>query len=110
MDNHTGLTDEQVLRSRHEHGANILTKQKGKSFLRQFFSNLNDPVIRILLCALAVNLLLLFQDADWVETVGIAVAVFLATLISTLSEYSSAKAFACITDSVTESRILSTRT
>ena len=88
-----GLDDASVERSRKEHGINTLSRQKQKSFLRQFFSNLNDPVIRILLGALAINLLLLFRDADWLETIGIGVAVFLATLISTLSEYGSARAF-----------------
>ncbi len=88
-----GLSDEQVLSSRRAHGENKITRQKGKSFLRHFLSNLNDPVIRILLCALVVNILLLFHDADWMETLGIGLAVFLATLISTLSEYRSQKAF-----------------
>ena len=90
----TGLTDAQVQASRRAHGRNILSKKKQKSFLFQFFSNLNDPVIRILLCALVINLLLLFGDGDALETLGIGIAVFLATLISTLSEYGSAKAFA----------------
>ena len=82
-----GLNARAVLESRKAHGANVLTKQKQKSFLGQFLANLNDPVIRILLVALAVHLLLLFGDGDLLETVGIAIAVFLATLISTLSEY-----------------------
>ena len=88
-----GLDEKAVVRARAEHGDNRLTRQKKKPFLLQFFSNLNDPVIRILLCAMAVNLLLLFGSADWMETVGIAGAVFLATLVSTLSEYGSQKAF-----------------
>lgn len=90
---HAGLTEAEVERSRREHGSNRLTKRKRKSFLRQFLSNLNDPVIRILLCALAVKLILLFRDSDPLETLGIGVAVFLAALISTLSEYGSARAF-----------------
>ena len=88
-----GLSDREVLASRKQHGANILTKRKRVSFWRQFLSNLGDPVIRILLAALGINLLMLFQNTDWIETLGIAVAVFLATLISTLSEQGSAKAF-----------------
>ena len=88
-----GLSDREVLTSRKQHGANILTKRKRVSFWRQFLSNLGDPVIRILLAALGINLLMLFQNTDWIETLGIAVAVFLATLISTLSEQGSAKAF-----------------
>ncbi len=89
-----GLSAHEVLASREKHGNNLLSRRPQKSFLRQFFGNLSDPVIRILLAALAVNLILLFKTADWVETVGIAAAVFLATLISTLSERSSERAFA----------------
>lgn len=89
-----GLTAAQVRESREKHGENRLTQRKRRSFGRQFLSNLGDPVIRILLCALGVNLLLLTRDGDWIETVGIAVSVFLATFISTLSEYGSEAAFA----------------
>ena len=88
-----GLREDEVLRARREHGENVLSRQKRKSFLRQFLSNLNDPVIRILLAALGVHLLLLFGNGDLAETIGIGVAVFLATFISTLSEYGSARAF-----------------
>ena len=88
-----GLRGDEVLRARREHGENILSRQKRKSFLRQFLGNLNDPVIRILLAALAIHLLLLLGNGDLGETIGIGVAVFLATLISTLSEYGSARAF-----------------
>ncbi len=88
-----GLTSEEVLRSREEQGDNLLTTQKQKSFLRHFFENLGDPVIRILLCALVVNLIFAFRGGDPVESIGIAVSVFLATLISTLSERGSEKAF-----------------
>ena len=89
----TGLSQDEVIASRKQYGANILSKKKSISFGRQFLSNLNDPVIRILLGALIVNLLMIFQGTDWIETVGIAAAVLLATLISTLSEQGSAKAF-----------------
>ncbi len=94
----TGLSDAEVTASRAAHGSNVLSQKKGKSFLRHFLSNLNDPVIRILLGALAVKLILLFRDSDRLETVGIGIAVFLATLISTLSEYSSARAFARLSE------------
>ncbi|MBE6554129.1 MAG: calcium-translocating P-type ATPase, PMCA-type, partial [Ruminococcaceae bacterium] len=67
--------------------------KKRKSTLRIFLSNLGDPIIRILLGALALNLVLSFRGSDWIETLGIGVAVFLATLISTLSEQGSERAF-----------------
>ena len=93
---HAGLSDREVADSRRQHGTNRLTQQKGKSFFRRFLSNLNDPIIRILIAALAVNLLLMLRNGreNWLESVGIAVAVLLATLISTLSEHGSARAFA----------------
>lgn len=96
----TGLNDEQVAVSRREHGENTMTQQKTRGFFRRFLANLNDPIIRILLAALAVNLLLMFRNGseNWVESAGIGVAVFLATLISTLSEYGSARAFAKLSE------------
>ncbi len=94
-----GLTLKEVENSRKQHGSNLLTVRPGRSFWRQFLSNLGDPIIRILLGALVLNLLFAFQGGtDWVETVGIALAVFLATLISTLSEYGSEKAFARLSE------------
>lgn len=92
-DLHKGLTDSEVAASRAAHGDNGLRAHKGKSFGARFLANLGDPVIKILLCALAVNVLFLFRNANWFETGGIAVSVFLATLISTLSEYGSEAAF-----------------
>ncbi|MBR7185252.1 MAG: calcium-translocating P-type ATPase, PMCA-type [Clostridia bacterium] len=93
-----GLSEKEVLASRKKHGENRLTQRRRRSFLRQFWANLGDPVIRILLCAMGVNLLLLWRGGDWIETVGIAVSVFLATFISTLSEYGSERAFSRLRD------------
>ena len=89
----SGLTDGEVARSRAQHGDNSLSRGKRKSFLRQFVSNLGDPVIKILIGALIINVLFMFRNADWFETAGIAISVLLATLISTASEYGSAAAF-----------------
>ena len=89
-----GLRAEQVIASREAHGENRLSTAKRKGFLRHFFENLGDPVIRILLCALGINLVFVFQGGDVIETVGIGISVFLATLISTLSERGSEAAFA----------------
>lgn len=80
--------------SRKKYGSNKMTPKKRISFFRRFLSNLSDPVIRILLGALIINLLFLFRGSDYIECIGIAVSVLLATLISTLSEHSSESAFA----------------
>lgn len=89
-----GLSAAEVERSRQEHGRNVFTKARRKGFWRVFLGNLNDPVIKVLLIALVLHLvLLIFHDSDPVETVGIGVSVFLATFISTVSEYGSEMAF-----------------
>lgn len=88
-----GLSPRQVQEARRAHGENRFSEAKRQGFWRHFLANLGDPVIKVLLAALAVNLLLLFRGRDWFETVGIAVSVFLATFISTLSEYGSEAAF-----------------
>ena len=88
-----GLTDAEVRASAEAKGRNVMTRQKKKSFLSHFLSNLNDPVIRILLMALLVNLVFVFFGGDIFETVGIGISVLLATLISTLSERGSQAAF-----------------
>lgn len=90
---HYGLTEEQALEQRKKYGTNQMTPPRRKGFFSHFLANMNDPVIRVLLIALAVNLLFVFRTADWVETLGIGVSVLLATFISTLSEYGSENAF-----------------
>lgn len=89
-----GLSDAEVAKSRAEYGSNIMTKAPRKSFWGHFLSNLNDPIIKILIGALIINIIFVFRTSDWIETAGIAISVFLATFISTLSEYGSESAFA----------------
>jgi len=91
--NNNGLTTSQAINSANQHGTNALTKKARAGFFARYISSFGDPIIRILLVALGVNLLLMMRDANWYESAGIAVAVLLATLISTLSEYGSESAF-----------------
>ena len=88
-----GLTNEEVIKSRKIHGNNEINATKKESFIHKLLVTLGDPIIRILLIALAVKTLFLFQDFDWYETIGIVIAIFLASFISTVSEYGSEKAF-----------------
>ena len=87
------LSADEVERSRAEHGANLLPRAKKIGFWRKFLSNMGDPVIKILLVALAVNVIFTFRDANPIESIGIAASILLATLISTLSEQGSENAF-----------------
>ena len=94
MDIKNGLTEKQVIDSREKYGSNTITSNKKNSFLGLLIESLGDPIIRILIIALAIKLVFLMQDFDWYETVGIVIAIFLASFISTISEYGSEKAFA----------------
>ena len=88
-----GLTKEQVDASYRQHGGNELESQKRAGFFAKLLANFGDPVIKILLLALAVNIIFLFRNQNWFETMGIAIAIALATLVSTISEYGSESAF-----------------
>ena len=70
-----------------------MTKKKRVGFLRQFLENFRDPIIRILLGSLVLNVVVRLGDVNWAECIGIAAAILIATLVSTVSEYSSAAAF-----------------
>ena len=94
-----GLSEDEVLASRARHGSNRIAALARRGFWRMFFSNLGDPVIKVLLFALVLHVILLFRDPDWLETAGIAVSVLLATLISTLSEYKGERAFSRLQES-----------
>ena len=88
-----GLSAAQAEQARREYGSNELEAQKQTGFWGKFIANFADPVIKILLIALAVNLIFLFRNQNWFETMGIALAIALATLVSTISEYGSESAF-----------------
>ncbi len=88
-----GLTEKEVAESRKKYGSNEISKVDKESFIKMLIASLGDPIIKILLIALAVKTLFLFQNFDWYETIGIVIAIFVASFISTLSEYGSEKAF-----------------
>ena len=94
-----GLSTAEALRSRERFGANSLEKKKRRGFLRVLVSGFGDPIIRILLGAVAVNLIFTWNSFDPTETVGILVAVGIAVSVSAVSEYRSETAFEKLRDS-----------
>ncbi|MDR2502924.1 MAG: calcium-translocating P-type ATPase, PMCA-type [Deltaproteobacteria bacterium] len=89
-----GLSAEQVQESQRKHGTNKLTERPTEGFWDKFKDNLGDPMIRILCVALVINIIFVFLgQTEWYESVGIAVAVLLATSISTFSEYRNESSF-----------------
>ncbi len=91
--NKEGNKTKNVIALRTRYGGNNFTKKPRKTFFRQFLSAFGDPLIKILLVALALNVIISIHNADIYEPLGIAIALFLATFVSTLSEYGSESAF-----------------
>ncbi|MBE6673313.1 MAG: calcium-translocating P-type ATPase, PMCA-type [Ruminococcaceae bacterium] len=93
-----GLTEDEVRRSRQKYGENSIRQKKKKSFGRMVWESLSDPIIRILLGALSVNLIFTYRNINWAESGGILAAVLIATLVSVISERSGERAFEKMND------------
>lgn len=92
-----GLTDEQVKQSREQHGKNVLTPPQRTSLWKLYLDKYRDPIIQILLVAAFVSLILAFIEKNFMETIGIFVAVFLATIVGFYFERDAAKKFNLLT-------------
>ncbi len=88
-----GLTDEEVVVSRKKYGSNNISIKKQNKLIRLIIESLGDPIIKIMLIALSIRFVLLFKDQNWYETLGMLISILLSSLISSLSEYGSNKAF-----------------
>lgn len=95
--NHDGLSREQVVASRAKYGENVLTPPKKTSIWKLYIEKYNDPIIQILLVAAAVSFGLAFVNHDFMETIGIFLAIFLATTVGFYFELDAAKKFNVLT-------------
>ena len=95
-----GLNSKQVEESREKHGVNILTPPPKPSLWVKFFENFKDPMIRILLVALALSMGIAIYEFTtghglevFFEPTGIFVAIMLATGIGFALEVNANKKF-----------------
>ena len=96
-----GLNEDQVRRLRDKYGSNELTPPKKEPWWKKLLGSFEDPTIRILLAAAVLSLavtaveriVLKNQDANYFDSVGIFIAVGLATLVGYFSERKSAREF-----------------
>lgn len=88
-----GLSDAEVLESRRKYGQNSISVKNENKFFRLLLESLGDPIIKIMLIALAIRVVFLFSSFDWYETLGMLISILLSSLISSLSEYGSNKSF-----------------
>ncbi len=92
--NRMGLTDAEAAKSRAAYGSNRLSELESESFWDKLRDNFGDPMIKILCVALVINVIFaLMGQTEWYEPLGIALAVTLATFVSTFSEYRNENAF-----------------
>ena len=92
-----GLGDAQVEASRSQHGENVLTPPRRTSYWKLYLDKYHDPIIQILLVAALVALLLAFIERDFMETLGIILAVVIATTVGFYFECDAARRFNMLT-------------
>ena len=100
-----GLTESEVAQSRQQHGENVLTPPKRKSLWRLYLEKYDDPIIRILLVAAAISLCLAFVNGEYIETIGIILAIFFATTVGFYFERDAARKFSMLTALGEEQRV-----
>lgn len=88
-----GLNNEEIIKSKEKYGTNVFEKEKTKGFFRRFLENLNDPIIKILIVALVIEVVFTFGKCNFFEVGGIILAILIATVVSTVSEFGSERAF-----------------
>ncbi len=88
-----GLNDNQVSYSRDKYGDNLLTPPKKNSIWKMLLEKFDDPIIKILLIAALLSFGIGFIHNDFIETIGIFIAIILATGIAFWFEYDASKKF-----------------
>lgn len=89
-----GLSDFEVLSSKRKYGTNELPSKESETFKEKLIENLKDPLVKILIIALCISLILtLYGYAEWIESIGIAASIFIATFVSTYSEHKNEETF-----------------
>ena len=99
-----GLTEAEVLKSREQHGVNILTPPEKQSLWSKFLEKFEDPLIRILLVAGLLSIGIACYEFwglghNWTvffEPIGIFVAILLATGLSFYFELIADKEFSIL--------------
>ncbi len=91
-----GLTSEQVRDNRQRYGSNVLTPPERDPWWKLYLEKFSDPVIRILMIAAVIALSVGIVEGEYVEGLGIVVAIFLATTLAFINEYKASQEFALL--------------
>lgn len=96
-----GLNEEEIKKSRTEHGTNKIIEAEPKTFFEEFKESFDDPMIKLLLAIAAIlGLVCIFGDSSWFDLIGIVISVALVTLVSTKTKVASDKAFKDLKDKI----------
>ena len=88
-----GLSEQDVFKSRAEHGANILTPPQKTPWWKLYLEKFQDPIIIILLAATAISLVFGIVHGDLTESIGIIIAILIATGVGFWQEWDAKKKF-----------------
>ena len=82
-----GISSDDAKRLRDKYGSNELTKIPPDPLWKKILEGFKDPMIMILLVALAVQIILFFfGQAEWFEPVSILIAILIANGVASISE------------------------
>lgn len=93
MKNYKGLSNHEVITSREKHGRNVVTPPPETPWWKLFLEKFKDPIIVILLVATGISLVVGFIENSFIESIGIIIAIGLATGVGFYMEYSAKKKF-----------------
>ncbi len=82
-----GLTLEKVDESRRKFGNNILTPPARDPWWKLLLEKFDDPIIRILIIAAGIAVIVGFFHGNFIEGIGIIIAILLATLMAFFNEF-----------------------
>ncbi len=90
----TGLSTSRVIELRKKFGTNAMTPPVREPLWKQYLQKFDDPIIRILLLAVGISTIVsLIKGSGLLDTIGIIIAVLLATGIAFFNEYRSSREF-----------------
>jgi P-type Ca2+ transporter type 2C len=88
-----GLSADQVTINRQKYGANVLSRRQQDPWWKLYLEKFEDPVIRILAIAAAISIGIGAIEGQYAESVGIILAIFLATTLAFINEYRANQEF-----------------
>lgn len=96
-----GLTDEEVKKQREKYGSNKLPEKEQETFWDKFKSNLDDPMLKLLIIIAIIMIGMFFIGAAEIyEAIGTILAIIIVATVSAKTELASDKAYRNLQNSI----------